>query len=69
MRVSASSHTHGPLKNHPIRSVVVLYEESGNLAHLGIHPASIWGLLVALYWCDTKCWLVSSKLTQVRIGL
>ncbi|KAF8501533.1 hypothetical protein F5888DRAFT_1874203 [Russula emetica] len=34
--------------NHPIRSVVVLYEESGNLAHFGISPTSIWGWLVAL---------------------
>jgi hypothetical protein len=48
MQVSASSYTHGSLKNHPIRTVVVLYEESGNLAHFGIHPTSIWGLLVAL---------------------
>ena len=37
-----------------MRSVVVLYEESGNLAHLGIRPTSIWDLLVALSRCD-KC--------------
>jgi len=38
--------------SHPIRSFVVLYEESGNLdylAHLGIRPTYIWGLLVALF--------------------
>jgi hypothetical protein len=61
MQASASSHTDGTLKNHPIHSVVVLYEESGNLVRFGISPTSIWALLVALSRCD-DCWLVSYKL-------
>ena len=60
MRVSASSRTHGSSKNHPIRSVVVLYEESGILPHLGIRPTSIWGLLVSFSRCDER-WPASSE--------
>jgi hypothetical protein len=52
MWVPAFSHTHGSLKNHPIRTVVVLYEKSGNLdplrpTHILVSvPRPFWGLLV-----------------------
>ncbi len=48
-RVSASPQTDGFIKNDPIRSVVGIYEESGNLAPLGIRPTSIWNFLVTLF--------------------
>jgi hypothetical protein len=61
-----SSHAHRSLKNHPVRSIVGLYQglykKSGNLTHLDIRATSIWNLLIALLRCD-KCWLVSLKLT------
>ncbi len=57
-----SSHAHRSLKNHPVRSMVGLYEESRKLTHLDICPTSIWDLLIALLRCD-KCWLDSLELT------